>query len=484
VCERRTLIEAGRGPSPAPPTWPVENRSAQGAPKQRTRKTVPVQPETQYAESGDVAIAYQVVGDGPFDVIVVPGSLSHVELGWGVPFHGEFRRRLASFARLIVFDKRGTGMSDPVAGAPSLETRMDDLRVVLDAAASPRAAVIGISEGAPMSILFAATYPERVAALVLLGSFARWMWAADYPWGFTKEQHRRELDDDLKMFDPRDEPIRAVAEQFGEEGGTLADYYRQSGSPGLAKAMYDMLEEIDVRGVLPAVQAPTLLIQGEFDHLPIAGARYIADRIPGAQLVELRGARHLPFGADFERACNEIAGFLNGIWASGGWQRPEPDTVLATVLFSDIVGSSEKASELGDRGWRELLERHHELVRRQLVRFRGKEVDTAGDGFFASFDGPARAIRCGCAIAGVMPELGLEVRVGLHTGECELLDGKVAGIAVHTGARVAANAQPGEVLVSGTVKDLVAGSGLAFEDRGQHELKGIPGEWQLFSVQR
>jgi pimeloyl-ACP methyl ester carboxylesterase/class 3 adenylate cyclase len=474
VCERRTLIEAGRGPSPAPPTWPVENRSAQGAPKQRTRKTVPVQPETQYAESGDVAIAYQVVGDGPFDVIVVPGSLSHVEL----------RRRLASFARLIVFDKRGTGMSDPVAGAPSLETRMDDLRVVLDAAASPRAAVIGISEGAPMSILFAATYPERVAALVLLGSFARWMWAADYPWGFTKEQHRRELDDDLKMFDPRDEPIRAVAEQFGEEGGTLADYYRQSGSPGLAKAMYDMLEEIDVRGVLPAVQAPTLLIQGEFDHLPIAGARYIADRIPGAQLVELRGARHLPFGADFERACNEIAGFLNGIWASGGWQRPEPDTVLATVLFSDIVGSSEKASELGDRGWRELLERHHELVRRQLVRFRGKEVDTAGDGFFASFDGPARAIRCGCAIAGVMPELGLEVRVGLHTGECELLDGKVAGIAVHTGARVAANAQPGEVLVSGTVKDLVAGSGLAFEDRGQHELKGIPGEWQLFSVQR
>jgi pimeloyl-ACP methyl ester carboxylesterase len=432
VCERRTLIEAGRGPSPAPPTWPVENRSAQGAPKQRTRKTVPVQPETQYAESGDVAIAYQVVGDGPFDVIVVPGSLSHVELGWGVPFHCEFRRRLASFARLIVFDKRGTGMSDPVAGAPSLETRMDDLRVVLDAAASPRAAVIGISEGAPMSILFAATYPERVAALVLLGSFARWMWAADYPWGFTKEQHRRELDDDLKMFDPRDEPIRAVAEQFGEEGGTLADYYRQSGSPGLAKAMYDMLEEIDVRGVLPAVQAPTLLIQGEFDHLPIAGARYIADRIPGAQLVELRGARHLPFGADFERACNEIAGFLNGIWASGGWQRPEP----------------------------------------------------AGDGFFASFDGPARAIRCGCAIAGVMPELGLEVRVGLHTGECELLDGKVAGIAVHTGASVAANAQPGEVLVSGTVKDLVAGSGLAFEDRGQHELKGIPGEWQLFSVQR
>jgi class 3 adenylate cyclase len=333
-----------------------------------------------------------------------------------------------------------------------------------------------------MSILFAATYPERVGALVLLGSFPRMMWAADYPWGFTKEQYRRELENDLKLFGPRDEAIRAVAEQFGEEGGTLADYYRRSGSPGVVKALSDMNEEIDVRGVLPAVQAPTLLIQGEFDHLPIAGARYMAERIPGARLVELRGARHVPFGADFERACNEIEGFLNGIWASGGWKRAEPETVLATVLFSDIVGSSEKAAELGDRGWRELLERHHELVRRQLVRFRGKEVDSAGDGFFASFDGPARAIRCGCAITEVMPELGLEVRVGLHTGECELMDGKVAGIAVHTGASVAANAQPGEVLVSGTVKDLVAGSGLAFEDRGQHELKGIPGNWQLFAV--
>jgi class 3 adenylate cyclase len=244
-----------------------------------------------------------------------------------------------------------------------------------------------------------------------------------------------------------------------------------------------MNEEIDVRGVLPAVQAPTLLIHGEFDHVPIAGARYMADRIPGARLVELREARHVPFGADFERACNEIEGFLNGIWATGGWLRAEPDTVLATVLFSDIVGSSEKAAALGDRGWRQLLERHHELVRRQLVRFRCKEVDSAGDGFFASFDGPARAIRCGCAITGAMSELGLEVRVGLHTGECELMDGKVAGIAVHTGARVAANAQPGEVLVSSTVKDLVAGSGLAFEDRGQHELKGIPGEWRLYAVE-
>jgi pimeloyl-ACP methyl ester carboxylesterase/class 3 adenylate cyclase len=446
--------------------------------------TVSVPPETHYAESGDVSIAYQVVGDGPFDVVVVPGWVSHVELGWGVPFHGELRRRLASFARLIVFDKRGTGLSDPVAGAPSLETRMDDLRAVMDAAASPRAAVIGISEGAPMSILFAATYPERVAALVLLGSFPRMMWAPEYPWGFTKEQYRRDLENDLKVFGRRDEAIRAVAEQFGEEGGTLADYYRRGGSPGLVKALSDMNEEIDVRGVLPAVQAPTLLIHGEFDHLPIAGARYMADRIPGARLVELRGARHVPFGADFEQACNEIEGFLNGIWATGAWQQAEPDTVLASVLFSDIVGSSEKAAALGDRGWRELLERHHELVRRQLVRFRGKEVDSAGDGFFASFDGPARAIRCGCAITEEMPELGLEVRVGVHTGECELMDGKVAGIAVHTGARVAANAQPGEVLVSSTVKDLVAGSGLAFEDRGQHELKGIPGEWRLYAVER
>jgi class 3 adenylate cyclase len=299
------------------------------------------------------------------------------------------------------------------------------------------------------------------------------------------EEQYREAEGDLAIFGPREQAVKGMSEFLGgyeQEAELLTDYFRQSASPGSVQALSHMNKDIDVRHVLPAIRAPTLLIHGVDDHIPIGGARWMASQIPGARLVELPGTRHVYFGRPLETACDEVERFLIEVWEVSGSVEAEPDRVLATVLFTDIVGSSEKAASLGDRTWRELLERHHELVRRQLSRYRGKEVDTAGDGFFASFDGPARAIRCASAIVESMPELGLDVRAGLHTGECELVDGKVAGIAVHTGARVAAHAQPGEVLVSQTVKDLVAGSGLAFEERGPHELKGIPGEWRLFAV--
>jgi class 3 adenylate cyclase len=313
------------------------------------------------------------------------------------------------------------------------------------------------------------------------------MWAPDYPWGRTEDEYRREVDRDLGLFRSREEALEAVLSrglQFedDEEAQQWVNYYRWSGSPGAVEALALMNKEIDVRHVLPAIQVPTLVLHGDQDTIvPIEVARYVADRIPGARLVEVQ-AGHLATGKAALHMQAEIESFLTEIWEAGGWEEAEPDRVLATVLFTDIVSSSERAASLGDRAWRGLLERHHALVRRQLVRYRGKEVDTAGDGFFASFDGPARAIRCARAISDSLRELGLDVRAGLHTGECELVEGKVAGIAVHTGARVAAHAKPGEVLVSSTVKDLVAGSGLSFEERGVHELKGIPGEWRLFAV--
>jgi pimeloyl-ACP methyl ester carboxylesterase len=441
---------------------------------------------TRYAKSGDASIAYQVTGEGPFDVVFIPPFLTHAELIWTTSFAPAIRA-LSSFCRLIRFDKRGTGMSDRVSGAPTLETRMDDARAVMDAVGCTRAAFFGSSEGAAMSLLFAATYPERTAALVLRSAYPRTMWAPDYPWGRTEDEYRREADRDLGLFRSRDEALEAVLSrglQFedDEEAQQWVSYYRWSGSPGAVEALALMNKEIDVRHVLPAIRVPTLVLHGGQDTIvPVEVARYVADRIPGARLVEVQ-AGHLATGKAALDMQAEIESFLTEIWEAGGWDEAEPDRVLATVLFTDIVSSSERAASLGDRAWRELLERHHALVRRQLVRYRGKEVDTAGDGFFASFDGPARAIRCACAIADSLRELGLDVRAGLHTGECELVEGKVAGIAVHTGARVASHAKPGEVLVSSTVKDLVAGSGLAFEDRGVHELKGIPGEWRLFAV--
>jgi class 3 adenylate cyclase len=446
-----------------------------------------VQQETRYARSGDVSIAYQVVGDGPFDVVYHPGAISHVELMWSMPsYERRIADRLASFSRLIVFDQRGMGLSDRVGGAPTLEARMDDVRAVMDAVGSNRAAIVSMGTGVPMGVLFAATYPDRTSALVLLRGYAREMWAPDYPWGWTVERQRGLIEAyQLLFFASREEAgeaLRAFGFVYDEDD---LEYFRRAAvTPGTLSAIGAMNREVDVRHVLPSVRVPTLLVHSAEETAgayPIGGARLMAERIPGARLVELPGDNILAVES-LERALDETSRFLRGVWEAGRWEETETDRVLATVLVTDIVGSSERAAALGDRGWRELLERHHELVRRQLLLYRGKEVDTAGDGFLASFDGPARAIRCASAIVTGVRELGLEVRAGLHTGECELVEGQVAGIAVHTGARVASEAAAGEVLVSSTVKDLVAGSGIAFEDRGLHELKGIPGEWRLFAV--
>ncbi|HEX9416779.1 MAG TPA: adenylate/guanylate cyclase domain-containing protein [Gaiellaceae bacterium] len=442
-------------------------------------------PETRYARSGDVSIAYQVLGEGPFDVVHVPPFVSHVELAWQVPESAAFFRGLASFCRLIRFDKRGTGMSDRVSGAPPLETRMDDVRAVMDAVGSERAALLGASEGGAMSILFAATYPDRTWALVLWGTFARERWAPDYPWGAREEDYERDAAEQADWGTPEHAAriVQAIAPTASEEGKrALATLIRQGASPGAAAALDRMNREIDVRHVLPAIRVPTLVLNrtGESPFI-VRASEYLAEHIPGARHVQVPGVDHA-IAADSERILPEVQRFLTGAWERRSLEEAEPDRVLATVLFTDIVGSTAKAVELGDRGWRELLEQHHVRIRNELVRHRGVELDTAGDGFFARFDGPARAIRCAAAIGESLRELGLDVRAGLHTGECELVDDKVAGIAVSIGARVAAQAGPGEVLVSQTVKDLVAGSGLEFEDRGAAELKGVPGEWRLYAV--
>jgi pimeloyl-ACP methyl ester carboxylesterase len=445
-------------------------------------------PDVQYAKSGDVNIAYQVTGDGPFDLVFVPGYVTHLELQWAMPSFVPFLERLSSFSRLIRFDKRGTGMSDRVSGAPTLETRMDDVRAVMDAVGSRRAAFYGLSEGAAMSILFAATYPERTAALVVRSAVPRRMWAPDYPWGRTEEEYQREVERDLRVFGPREqarEAVRVLGRFDAAETESFLQMLRFGAGPGGLEALHRMNKDIDIRHVLPAVRVPALILHGSEDTIvPLDVARYLASRIPTARLVEIPEAGHLAFGGpSATRIGDEVERFLKDVWEAGAWEEAEPDRVLATVLFTDIVGSTAKAAELGDRAWRELLERHHALIRRELVRFRGAELDVAGDGFFARFDGPARAVRCARAITNAVRELGLEVRAGLHTGECELVDGKVGGIAVHIGARVAKQAQPGEVLVSSTVKDLVAGSGLRFHDRGPVALKGVAEEWRLFVVE-
>ena len=444
--------------------------------------------ETRYARSGDVSIAYQVTGDGAFDVVYVPPFVSHVELAWDVPGVAAFNRRLSSFCRLIRFDKRGTGMSDRVSGVPTLETRMDDVRAVMDAVGSERAALIGVSEGGPMSILFAATYPERAWALALCGTFPRERWAPDYPFGIQDEEARRD-DEELERTWGTREATLATAQALApsappEEQQALATAIRQSASPGAVVALSRMNRESDVRDVLPAIRVPTLVLNREEEHpFTLQGSAYLAEHIPGARHVELPGADHLMSAGDWEPYARALEEFLQEAWAEEATAEPETDRVLATILFTDIVGSTAKAVELGDARWRQLLEDHHSTVRRLLLRYRGTELDTAGDGFFAAFDGPARGIRCARAITESVRDFGIEVRAGLHTGECERMNAKVGGIAVHIGARVAAEAGPGEVVVSSTVKDLVAGSGIAFRDRGAAELKGVPGEWRLFAVE-
>jgi pimeloyl-ACP methyl ester carboxylesterase len=442
-------------------------------------------PETQYARSGDVNIAYQVVGEGPLDLVYVPGWVSNVELIWDEPAMAHFLERLASFSRLILFDKRGTGLSDRVSNdeLPTLEERMDDVRAVLEEVGSSRAALFGHSEGGNMCVLFAATYPERTSALVTLGSFARRRDPDDdYPWAPTAE-NREETAQDIERnwghLRPEDveyyAPSRLGDDQFVRN---LERYLRRSASPGAAAALLRMNSYIDVRDVLPTIRVPTLVLHRTGDHdVDVAEGRYLASKIPGARFVELPGDDHWISAGNPDEIAGEIESFLTGT-------RPaeELDRVLATVLFTDIVDSTKRAVELGDRRWRQLLNTHDAAVRRELERFRGREVDTAGDGFFATFDGPARAVRCAISIGDAVRELGLDLRAGIHTGECELDGPKVRGIAVHTGARVASLAAPGEVLVSRTVKDLVAGSGLDFVDRGVHELKGVPGEWRLYAA--
>jgi class 3 adenylate cyclase len=446
-------------------------------------------PDTNYVRSGDVHVAYQVTGEGPFDLVWVPGFLGgHVELEWTLPGFPSAIEQLSSFSRLIRFDPRGTGMSDRVSGVPTLEMRMDDARAVLDAVGSRRAAFFGVSEGAALSILFAATHPQRTAALVLRSAFPRQMWAADYPWGLSEEEYAREVQRDLQVFGPRDralETIRARGRFADAEAQALLDLIRLGSTPGSVEAFHRMNREIDVRHVLPAVRVPTLVLRGSEDTVnPSEVARYITSSIPTARLIEISGIGHLALGEALRPIVVEIERFLDEVWEAGGWEEEEPERVLTTVLFTDIVGSTKKAVELGDRAWRELLERHHALIRRELLRFRGAELDVAGDGFFARFDGPARAVRCACAVTERVRELGIEIRAGLHTGECEVIDGKVGGVAVHIGARVAKQAQPGEVVVSSTVKDLVAGSGLRFQERGPAELKGVDEEWRLFTVEK
>jgi class 3 adenylate cyclase len=436
--------------------------------------------ETHYAKSGDVHIAYQVTGSGPFDLVWVPGFVSHLDADWASPARTKAIERLSSICRLIRFDKRGTGLSDRVPVA-SLEQRMDDVRAVMDAVGSKQAALLGQSDGGPMSLLFAATYPERTLALVIYGSYARRLWALDHPYGRTTadwsgflQRLEREWGGPvaIDVFSPsilNDERAKVAS----------ASYFRQAASPGAALEVMKMNAEIDVRHVLPVTCVPTLVVHRTGDRLTyIEQARYLAANIKGARLAELPGDDHSAYAGDSDALFGEIEEFLTGVRLGAN-----PDRVLATVLFTDIVGATERAAQLGDRDWRQLLSQHHAVVRRELGKFRGREIDTSGDGFLAAFDGPARAVRCAQTLIGaVRGQLNMELRAGLHTGECEMMEEKLAGLAVHIGARVAALAKPGEVLVSNTVKDLVAGSGLQFEERGDHVLKGVPGQWRLFAA--
>jgi class 3 adenylate cyclase len=441
-------------------------------------------PETRYARSGDVHIAYQTLGDGPFDLLFVDQWWSNVDTQWELPPLARMLERLASFSRVIVLDKRGTGLSDPVplGGLPTLEEWMDDIRAVLDAVGSERAALLSGVGASYLTILFAATYPERTSALVLVDGYARLLGTDDYlPW--LPREFPLEEGENIRAGWGRGILLDRLAPDEAKDPAIVrafAAHERQSASPGTGRAMLQALYESDVRRVLPAIRVPTLLIaHPEAKRIPVAHSRYLAEHIAGATLVELPGTQNLVWAGDQASLVAEVQEFLTG-------NRPqeEPDRVLATVLFTDIVGSTQRAAELGDQRWRSLLAAHDQAARTEIQRFRGREVDTTGDGFLAVFDGPARAIRCAAAIRDAVASLGLQIRCGLHTGEVELADaGQVKGIAVHIGARVSALAGAGEILVSTTVKDLVIGSGIVFEDRGSHELKGVPGEWRLFRAE-
>jgi class 3 adenylate cyclase len=443
---------------------------------------MPPIPEIKYTRIGDVSLAYQVLGSGPIDLVLVPGFLSHLEQGWEEPAYTRFLLQLASFSRLILFDKRGTGLSDRVEGTPTLEQRMDDVRIVMDNAGCQKAAILGVSEGASIAALFAATYPKRTSTLLMYGGVVRKAWAQDHPWGVKPEEAEliyekwgREWGGAVNL--EHFAPSVANDERFRQWWAKLL---RLSASPSSVIANRRMSMEIDIRGVLPTLHVPTLVLHRTGDRLiSIDEGRYIAEHIPGAKLVELSGDDHLWWVGDSESIANEIQLFL-----TGERQALEPDRVLATLLFTDIVDSTKHAAEIGDRRWRDLLDSHDVAMRKEIGRFRGRAVKSTGDGFLATFDGPARAIQCGFALQDEAQKLGIEIRAGLHTGEIELMGEDVGGIAVHLAARVMAQAQAKEVWVSRTVKDLVVGSGFEFSERGAFNLKGIPGEWQLFRVQR
>ena len=437
--------------------------------------------ETRYARSGDLRIAYQVHGEGPIDLVFAPGYLSHLEQNQWWPDYARFIEKMAAFSRLIIFDRRGTGLSDRILSLGSFEELMDDIAAVMDAARSERAALFGAAEGGPMCVLFAATFPERTSALVLGASYARRTWAPDYPWGLDEQAQQRILDGYEERWGRPGFGSRSIAPSLVDDESFQTWYaqaQRFSGTPASARAWFRITMEIDVRDVLPAIRVPTLVVHRTGDRvIPVESGRYLAEHISDAKYVEIPGVDHFPFVGDFDATVDEVEEFLTGTRRSR-----ELDRVLATVLFTDIVGSTARAAELGDRRWTELLAEHHRLVRQELDRHRGRVVRVEGDGTLTTFDGPARAIRCAEAIRDGVRALGLEVRAGLHTGEIELAGAGVEGIAVHIGARIAALAGAGEILVSSTVKDLVVGSGIEFADRGAHELKGIPGEWRVYGV--
>jgi class 3 adenylate cyclase len=437
-------------------------------------------PKTRYARSGDVSIAYQVFGEGSLDLVFIPGFVSNVDHYWELPGPSRIFERLASFSRVILWDKRGTGRSDPVDRVPTLDERTDDLMAVMEAVGCERAALWGVSEGGPMGLLFAAAHPERASALVLYGASPRFSAAPGWEWGWSSDEIRQRLDEIehdwgegalLSLFAPSyasSEPARLAW------GG----YQRNGASPRMARAVYQALCEIDCRDILPAVQVPMLILHVTGERVAhVEAARYMAQRIPGARMVAFPGQDHLALMFDPDPIVDEIEQFLTGVRHD-----EQPDRVLATVMFTDIVESTARATELGDHRWRDLLASHDAAVRQQLERFGGREVKATGDGFLATFAAPSRAISCACAVRDAVRPLGIDVRVGLHTGECETRGADVAGVAVHTGARVASLASAGEVLVSSTVKDLVAGSRIKFVDRGTHALRGVPGEWRLFAV--
>ncbi|MCA1726452.1 MAG: adenylate/guanylate cyclase domain-containing protein [Actinobacteria bacterium] len=437
-------------------------------------------PVTHYAKSGDVHLAYQTVGEGPMDLMLLSMGAGHVEHQWEYPPLARFFERLAGFSRLIMFDVRGSGLSDRSDRLPLLEEQVEDIVAVLDAVGSERAAVFGVSQTGAMAILFAAIHPERCTSLVLYGAFARALWAPDYPWGRRPEIYAT-LYELIEQAWGTGVMAHMVATEHTSDPEFMAwwsRYERVSVSPGGVREFVEMWAEIDLRAMLHTVGVPTLVLQRTGDPFrDPAHAGYLAEHIPGATLIELAGGEHAPFLGDSEHLLDEVEEFLTGARTT-----PDIDRVLATVVFIDIVGSTEHVARGGDRAWRETLERYYALCLRYLQQYRGRQVRTVGDGVLATFDGPARAVRCASAVADAVGALGLQVRAGVHTGECEMVGDDVGGLAVRIGSHVAGKAAAGEVLASSTVRDLVAGSGLRFEDRGETTLTGVPGEWRLYAV--